>query len=92
MTARMIDKNAPHQLRRHAEEVGTVLPANIPPVNQPKINLINQCRGLQGVAGTFLAHVASSQSMQFRLDERNQLLEGRLIAVTPGAKQLGDRG
>jgi hypothetical protein len=36
-----------------------------------------------------LAHVPVGDLVQFGVDQRRQLVEGRLVAITPGAQQPG---
>jgi hypothetical protein len=50
--------------------MGTVLPAWVCLVGQAQVSLIDQCRGLQYVAGTFCAHLAMGQATEFLVDER----------------------
>jgi len=50
----MIDKDAAHQLGRDAEEMRAVLPVYVSLINEPEISLIDERRGLQRMAGTFL--------------------------------------
>jgi hypothetical protein len=49
--------------------------------DQTKISLVDQRRGLQGLPGTLLAHVPVGDLVQFGVDQRRQLVEGRLARL-----------
>ena len=63
--------------------MGAVLPADAAPVDQSQIDLIDQGGRLERVARGLFPHVASGQPTQFRIDERNQLFEGRVGRLRP---------
>ena len=86
---RDIHEDAAHQARRHGEEVRAVLPAHAVQVHQPQVRLVDEGRGLQRVACAFLAHVPLRQAVQLLPHERDQLVEGVLLACPPGLQQLG---
>ena len=54
------------------------------------INLVDESRRLKGLARTLLRHLPVRPAMQFAVDERRQLLERLLVAIAPGAQELGD--
>ena len=60
-----------------------VIPCDGFRINQSKIRLVDERRGLQAVIGALAADVALGDSMQFCVDERNQPLEGLLVALRP---------
>ena len=45
---------------------------------------------MQGVVLALMAHITMSQPAQFTLDQRQQPVERRPIAIAPGSKQLGN--
>lgn len=59
-------------------------------IDQPHIDLVDERGRLQRVAGMFPGHVPVRAPVQFLVDERGQLLEGLLVAITPGSQKLGD--
>ena len=59
-------------------------------VDQSQIDLIDESRGLEGVAGTLTSHHAFREPVQLVMHEWYELLERRLIAAGPGQQQLGD--
>ncbi len=90
MAARMLDQNAPHQLRRNGEEVRAILPLHAPVLHQPHVRLINQRRRLQAVAGAFACHVAPCQTVQFGINNRRQPFQRAGVSAAPGTQQLAD--
>jgi hypothetical protein len=74
---------------RDGKEVRAILPAHTLDIHQTKIGLVDQRRGLEGLPGMLLAHVPVGDLVQFGVDQRRQLVEGRLVAITPGAQQPG---
>jgi hypothetical protein len=88
--AREIDQDAPHQLRRHREEMRAILPPHLARINQPQIGLVDQRRGLQRVARLLAVHVVSGQSAQLFINQRHELLQRQLIASAPGQQQMSD--
>ena len=89
MAARVVNQDAPHQLRRDAEKMSAVLPLHVLLIYQPQVGFIDQRRGLQSVAGAFAAHVTAGELSQLGVDQRQQLIERRLVAVAPIHQQLG---
>ena len=83
-----IDQDPAHDLRRHSEKMGAVLPLDILPVHQPQIGLVDERGGLEDVAGSLSRHLARGQVMQFLVDQRRQGLEGGPITIAPRDEQL----
>src|SRR6266404_8109689 len=86
----MINHDAPHQLRSRRDKVGAALPDRLRIVDQPQVGLVENDGGLQGVAGTFPAHVMVGEPAQFGLHQREQLLQRSLVSAAPVSEQLGD--
>jgi hypothetical protein len=59
-------------------------------LDQPQIRFIDQRRRLQRVPGAFASHIVSGQTMQFGMNQRDQLLQRRLVAIAPSQQQLRD--
>ena len=87
---RDVHEDAPHQPRGHREEVGPVLPVDVLDVDQPEVGLVHQRRGLQAVPAALARQAAPRDPAQFIVYERNQLVEGGLIAFPPCEEQSGD--
>ena len=83
MAARVIHENPAHHLRGDAEEMSPIPPIDVPLVNQPKVDLVDQCRRLKRVANTFGAKLTRSDSTQLRINERKQLVQRVGITVPP---------
>ena len=59
-----IHQDMSHHLRRQTKEMSPILPSGLLTINQVQVSLIDQRRGLQGVAGVFPQHVAMGQTME----------------------------
>jgi hypothetical protein len=90
MTPRMINQNAPHQLSRNSEEMGTILPLHALVINQTHVGLIDQRRRLKAVAGTLASHVVTGEPSKFVINNGGQPVECASVSVTPCAKQSAD--
>src|SRR2546425_848631 len=89
MSARMIDKNAAHDVRRNPKEVCAVLPCDAVLVHQSKIRLVDQGSGLQGVVWTFAAQVARRHSVKFVVDGGKKLVQNAFVPLSPLCQQSG---
>jgi hypothetical protein len=59
-------------------------------VAQADIGLVDEGRRLEAVPYTLARHAASRDGMELLVDERDQLLEGVLVALSPSEQQSGD--
>lgn len=59
MLARVLNKNAAHQLRSHAAKMSAIPPSGSSLINEPEIGLVDQGGGLERVVGTFVSQVFS---------------------------------
>ena len=85
-----VHEDATHHLRRHAEEMSAVLPANGIPAEQPQANLVDEPRRLHRDVAAFPREVAVRHSVQLAVDEWDQSVEGALVAVAPDLEQARD--
>ena len=88
----MIDQDLSHQTCGHAEEMRPVCPGRILPVDQSKVDLVDERGGLQRVARVLAPEIAAGQAGQFCGNEWRKPVERTLIAAPPGAQQLRDLG
>jgi hypothetical protein len=79
-----------HQRGGHGEEVRAALPVGVRLVDQLQVDLVDERRRLQGVAGTLATHVAPGQPAQLGLDEGDELVERGPVPVAPVEEQLAD--
>ena len=86
----MVHEDAPHHASGHREEMRAVLPLDVFGVDQPQIRLVDERRRLKAVPGTLSCHAASRDLVELPVDERNQSVEGGLVALPPFQKQPGD--
>ena len=59
-------------------------------IDQPEIRLVDERRCLKAVARALSRHAAPRDPVEFPVDERNQSLEGTLVAPPPFEKEPGD--
>ena len=90
--ARMVDQDVPHDPRRYGKKVSAVPPRDVLRIDEPQVRLIDQCRRLQAVARVLVPHVLSRDSMEFVVDERQQLLECARVSFTPLEQETGHVG
>ena len=64
------------------------LPAHSPLPQQLNARLIDELGGLQSLAGSLAPQIAVGQSVDLRVDERDQLLERARVTVAPRLQQL----
>jgi hypothetical protein len=88
--AGVVDEDAAHHLRGHADELRAVLPARAPLVNHQQVRLVDEGGRLERVVGALAPEVVAGQPPQLVVDERHQLVEGRAVAAAPLFEQLRD--
>ena len=71
-----------------ARKLRAIMPVDVLLTHQPQVSLIDERRGLQRVAGSLSTHVVVRQPVKLRLNQRQQLIQGRLIATAPIREQL----
>jgi hypothetical protein len=67
--------------------MGPVLPAHIPPSDQPDERFVHEGRGLKHMARTLAPQVPAGELSQFRLDQRYELVQSRPVPFSPGDEQ-----
>ena len=88
--ARVVHEDAPHHASGHRQEMRAVVPRHVFRVDQPQIRFVDERRRLEAVPGTLSRHAAPRDLVELPVDERNQSLEGGLVALSPFQKQSGD--
>lgn len=88
--AGMIDEHAPHDLSSQAVELLPVLEAHARLSAQANPRFVNDRRGLQRVPALFAMEIRDRDAFQLAIDERNQRIEHRLVAIGPPREQQGD--
>ncbi len=64
-----------------------VLPAHPAHIDEPQVRLVDEGRRLQRVARAFPFETTPRNLVQLAVHERNELLEGGLVAPSPGEQQ-----
>jgi len=58
--------------------------------NETEISLVHERGGLQGLSRRFVRHLVRRQSAQLLIDERQQFVGGRRIALFDSEQDAGD--
>jgi hypothetical protein len=90
VTPRVVHQNAPHQLGRNGEEMGSILPLHSIVIHQAQVGFIHKGRGLEAMSGALLLHVAARQTVELVVNDGGQPVEGALVSVAPGAQERAD--
>ena len=87
----MVHEDVPHHASRHGEEMRAIVPGHLRRVDEPDIRLVDERRRLEAVPRALARHAAPRDLVQLPVDERNQSLEGGLVAFAPLQQQVGNR-
>ena len=88
-----LDENPSHGLRGGGKEMAAAVPMpSLLRIHQPEIHLVNQGRRLERLPGLFLGHFRRRQFAQLVVDQRQEVLSGRGVALFDGRQYLGDIG
>ena len=85
--SRTVEQNMAHDLRRHSEEMGSVLPVHVSDIDELEIGLMDEGSGLESLARTLILQMARSDAAQGVVDVRRQTLQCALITIGPRTKQ-----
>src|SRR4029453_19408658 len=88
--ARRIHQDPPHHLRGNCEELGTVLPLDAAPPDQPQVRFIDQFGRLPAVTRSFPGKESPRHLTQLVLDENRQLTERAPLAAAPRLEKRRD--
>src|SRR5689334_7984662 len=88
MTTSVIDKDRAHQLGSQSKEVSAILPIHFAAIDQPQKRFMHKCGRLQSVTCTLASHVAMSETVQFFINKRHQLVERCHVAPAPVNEEL----
>jgi hypothetical protein len=86
----VVHQDAPHDASGDGKEVRAIVPCHLFRIDQTEIRLVDERRGLQAVIRTLVPDVSLRDSMELCVHERNQSLQGILVALSPFDKQPGD--
>ena len=88
--ARVIHQDVAHRARRHREEVGAVGPSLLFLIGQPEVGLMDERRGLQGVARLPARQITTGHPVQLIVDQGQHGLDRRLVSLPLSAEHLRD--
>jgi hypothetical protein len=72
------------------EKVRTRLDSDTRSIDEPHVGFVNEGGGLQQMVGLLPSHVASRETTELVVDERQKLIERGLVAASPIHKKAGD--
>jgi hypothetical protein len=93
LPAGLLHQDPPHRLCRRREEVPPAIPVlGFLHVHEPDVCLMHERRGLQSLAGLLLGHHLGRQLAQLIVDQRQELLGSRGVALLDGGEDTRDVG
>ena len=72
-----------------ARKCDQIVPGDVPGIDQPDVGFVHQRRGLEAVPRSLAGHAAPGDAMELAVHERNQPLQGSLVALRPLHQQPG---
>ena len=72
---RVVDQNAPHRLRGDRQEVVAIRGGELPLLQEPEVDLVDQRGGRERVTGRLAAELSPRNLTQLVIDERDEPLE-----------------
>ena len=82
-SARVVDENAPHRLRRDREKVDAIAVRNRLAAEKSGAEFVHQCSGFERMIAAFSTKKPQRDGLQLRIDECEQLVAGRFAAPLP---------
>src|SRR6185436_8891341 len=86
----MVDEDTAHHLRRHAEELGAILPVDRVLIGEAQVGLVHERRRLQGVAAALAAQVGRGPASQVLVDDGDEAIRRLRLAGRPGGQESRD--
>ena len=86
----VVHQDAAHGLGEDGEELHPAFELYLAAAQQTQEGLVDQGRGLQGVARALPRQVGTGQGPQVLEDQRHQAVERLPVAAAPGVEKLGD--
>ena len=91
LVASPVNQNPSHGLGRGGKQMSPVLPLlDLLDVDQPQVDLMDQGRSLEGLAGLFMGQFLGGQPAEFVIDKREKLLGRLRVAFLNGTEDASD--
>jgi hypothetical protein len=87
---RVIDQDPPHRLGGDGEEAISIGGGQLALPQEPKVNLMNEGGGREGVVGRLSPELSPRHVTKLVVHERHKLLESVAIPCAPPRKTFGD--
>ena len=88
--SRVVHEDVAHHPGTDRKEMRAVVPRHALDVDQAEVRLVDQRRRLEAVPRVLASRVSPGDLVEFPMYERNQLLQGPLVALPPSEQQAGD--
>ena len=85
-----IDEDATHDFGGEGVEVGAVFEGGVVLFDHAHVGFVDERGGLQGMVRPLVAHVAGGDFVEFRIDERGQLIDCGVAVFGPVPQDLRD--
>ena len=79
----VVDQDVPHHPCRQRKEMGSVLPDNLPAVEEAEEDLVDEGRRLECVCRPLAPEMGSREGAELPVDEGDELLERPILAGPP---------
>lgn len=86
--AGVVDQQAAHDVGSYSKEVSLPLPVSASLVHQLEIGLVDQGRGLKGVAGSLSIQIPLGKAAQLVVDHREQVLRRSRTCLSKSGQNL----
>ena len=90
LSACRADEDAPHGLCCGGKKMAAILPSGLVVTAEPQPGFMHQRGGLQGLARRFSRHLGRGQLTQLLVNQRQQLIEGMLVAFADAFEDQSD--
>ena len=84
----VVDEDLAHDVGGEADEVGAAVPVDVF-ADEAEIGFVDEGGSLEGVVGALATHVGLGETVELRVDEREETIGGGGVAVVHGLEELG---
>ena len=88
----VVHQDLPHDARHEGQEVGAAREVGRRVLEEANKGFVDQRGWLEGMAGWLVAKEGTSDSVQFAIDEGQELIDGGIVAGGQPLEEEGDAG
>ena len=89
-SAGVVRQHAPHDLRGNPKKMSPVLPAHSALTEEPNVGFVDELSGLELLTRRLASQIATGETVNLCVNERNELVEGTGVTISPRLEKLGD--